>query len=144
MTIAEDYRTVQPALDIRSSVAPALARPVLVARNGDRLPVRPVAPVSTLKRIVGQADTRTRPEAQRPDAALKKGETPSTAVATVLGPVAAPVSSSPFLAQHIAQEVHGEIRPSKAEDKASIAAYRAAAERGAVFFGLEYPVDFSV
>ncbi len=139
---------MQPALDVRSSVAPALARPVLVTRNGDQLPVRPVAPVSTFKRIVGQADSRLRFEAPRPDSALPdsalKNETLSRAVATVLRPIAAPVSSSLFLAQHIAQEGHGESRPSKAENEASIAAYRAAAERGTIFFGLEYPVDFSV
>lgn len=139
---------MQPALDVRSSLAPALARPVLATRNGDQLPVRPVAPVSPFKRIVGQADSRLQIETPRAGSALPesalKGETLSTAVATVQRPSAAPVSSSPFLAQRIAQENQGESRPSNAKDEVSIAAYRAAAERGAIFFGLEYPVDFSV
>lgn len=134
---------MQLALDVRSSVAPAVARPVLVARNGEQVPVRPVAPVSPLKRIVGQDDSRFRTEAPQPDEALHN-DTRSESVATVGGPGAAPVASSLFLAQHIAQEGYGENRPSKAENEASVAAYRGAAERGTVFFGLQYPVDFTV
>ena len=132
------------ALDLRPSVTPAPARPVLVARNGDRLPLRPVAPVSELKRIVGQPDAQVpSPQERRPDEAILN-ETPHTAVALVRGTIAAPVSSSLFLAQLFAQEVHGEARLNKAEDEASFAAYSTAAERGTVFYGLEYPVDFSV
>ena len=58
--------------------------------------------------------------------------------------MAAALSSSLFLAQQIAQEAHGDSRSSKAADAASLDAYRTAAERGTVFYGLEYPVDFSV
>jgi hypothetical protein len=143
LTITGDTHTVQPALDIRSSAAPVIARPVLVARNGDQLPVRPVAAISTFKRIVGQDEPRYRSETRAPEESMRN-ETPSTVGALVLSPVAAPVSSSLYLAQHIAQEVHGDSPPSKAEGEASVTAYSAAAERGTIFFGLEYPVDFSV
>ncbi len=134
---------MQTALDLRTSITRAPARPVLVARNGDQLPVRPVAPVSTFKRVVGRPDTWIPSQERRPDVAVQD-EAPTTAVALVRGAIAAPVSSSLFVAQHIAQEGYGETQPNKAEDKASVAAYRAAAERGTVFYGLEYPVDFSV
>ena len=134
---------MQTALDIRLSVTPAPARPVLVARNGDQLPVRPVAPVSTFKRIVGQPAARFPSQAPRSDEAVQVGA-PNTAVALVRGAIAAPVSSSLFLAQHIAQEDRGEAQPNKVEDEVSLAAYRAAAERDTVFYGLEYPIDFSV
>ena len=116
---------------------------MLVAQNGDQAPVRPVSPISPFKRIVDQGEPRYQSEARIPEDALRD-ETPSTAVAIVLNPVAAPVSSSLFLAQHIAQEIQVESRMSPSEGEASVAAYNAAAERGAVFYGLEYPVDFSV
>ena len=134
---------MQPALGHRTSVTPAPVRPVLVARNGDQLPVRPVAPVSTFKRIVGQPDVQVPSQERRPDKAAAD-ETPTTAVAVVRGAIAAPVSSSLFIAQHIAQEVLGAAQPEKTANVASVAAYHAAAERGTVFYGLEYPVDFSV
>ena len=135
---------MQTALDIRTFVAPARTRPALLARHNEGLPVRPVAQVSAFKRVAGLADTGARYEAQRQDEVLERDQTPSRTVAVIRGPIAAPIPSSPFLAQHIAQEGYGESRPSRAENEASLEAYRAAAERGAVFLGIEYPVDFSV
>lgn len=134
---------MQTVLDIGTSITPAPVRPVLVARNGDQLPVRPVAPVSTFKPIVGQPDAQVPADERRPDEAVQD-EAPTTAVALDRGAIAASVSSSLFLAQHIAQEGYGDAQPNKTEDEASVAAYRAVAERGTVFYGLEYPVDFSV
>ena len=116
---------------------------MLVTRNGDHEPVRPVDRISSFKRIVGQDDPRYRSDESRSQQALSD-ETPSTAVATVPNAVAAPVFSSLYLAQHIAQEIQGESRLSKAEGEASVAAYSAADERGTIFYGLEIPVDFSV
>ena len=138
---------MQSALDIRSSSAAApvrIARPVLVARNGDQLPVNPVESVAAFKRIGGQDDSQTR-SARRSDEALHKAVSSAQAIAAARGPVTAPPVSSQFIAQQFAQEDLGQSRQSKqAENQASVAAYGVAAERGTVFFGLEYPVDFSV
>ncbi len=117
---------------------------MLLARHSEELPVRAVAPVSAFKRIVGLADTGAKYEAPRQDEVLNRDQAPSTAIAVIRRPTAPAFASSPFLAQHIAQEGYGESRPSRAEDEASLEAYRAAAERGAIFLGIEYPVDFSV
>ena len=135
-----EYRFVQIALDVRSSIAPAVARPVLVARNGEPLPLRLVSPI---KRIAGQDKSRTDSAAARPEE-TSNNDTPTRSTATPGGSGSDPVASSRFLAQQIAQEESREIRPNKARDEASVAAYRGAAERGTVFFGLEYPVDFTV
>ena len=62
--------------------------------------------------------------------------------ATRHGGAVAGRASIPFLAQHIAQEKLSHTSP--ADDDAPLAAYRDAAERGTVFFGLEYPLDISV
>lgn len=140
MTITEDYRAVQPAIDTRTPAVPALVRPVLVARNGEQAPVRPEAPVSPFMRIVGPVDSRDEYEARQP----AQDEATPGALVIEHNSVAVPASSSLFLAQHIAQQDQGESRTGKLDDEASVAAYRAAAERGTVFFGLEYPVDFTV
>ena len=139
---------MQPAIDTRTSAVPALVRPVLVARNGEQAPVRPEAPVSPFMRIVGPVDSRDEYEARR---SAQDEATPSVLAGALAGAlviehdsVAVPASSSLFLAQHIAQQDQGESRTGKLDDEASVAAYRAAAERGTVFFGLEYPVDFTV
>lgn len=138
---------MQSALDIRSSSAAApvrIARPVLVARNGDKLPVNPIESVAAFKRI-GEQDGSQARSARRSDEALNKAVSSAQASAAVSGPVTAPLVSSQFIAQQFAQEDLGQSRQSKrAEDEASVAAYGAAAERGTVFFGLEYPVDFTV
>ena len=131
---------MQIALDVRSTIAPTVARPVLVARNGEPLPLRPVSP---LKRIAGQGESRFDSAAARPEEA-SNNDTPTRTAAMAGGPGAAAVASSRFLAQQIAQEESRETRPSKARDETSVAAYRSAAERGTIFFGLEYPVDFTV
>lgn len=56
--------------------------------------------------------------------------------------------SIPFLAQHIAQEKLPETSPAPDSNPVNgdspLAAYRAAAERGTIFFGLEYPLDISI
>lgn len=140
MIITEDYRAVQPAIDTRTPAVPALVRPVLVARNGEQAPVRPVAPVAPFMRIVGQVDSRDEYEARQ----SVQDEAPSGVLAIEHDSVAAPAVSSLYLAQYIAQQDQGESRTGKVDDEASVAAYRAAAERGTVYFGLEYPVDFSV
>lgn len=142
-TITDEYRLVQTALDVSISVTPDPVRPVLVTRNGDQLPVRPVAPVATFKRLAGQPEARFPSEERSLDQAVRD-EAPTTAIALVRGAIAAPVPSSLFLAQHIAQEDLDAAQPNKAENEASVAAYSTAAERGTVFYGLEYPVDFSV
>ena len=135
-----EYRFVQIALDVRSSIAPAVARPVLVARNGEPLPLRPVSPIQG---IAGQGESRFDSAAARPEEA-SNSDTPNRTAAMAGGPGAETVASSRFLAQQIAQEESRETRPSKAQDEASVAAYHSAAERGTIFFGLEYPVDFTV
>lgn len=144
MTITEDYRVVQPAIDTRTSAVPALVRPVLVARNGEQVPVRPVAPVSPFTRIFGQVDSRDEYEARQPAQDEATSDVLAGALVIEHNNVAAPAASSQFLAQYIAQQEQGESRTSKVDDEASVAAYRAAAERGTVFFGLEYPIDLSV
>ena len=131
---------MQIALDVRSTIAPAANRPVLVAENGEPLPLRPVSP---LKRIAGQGESLIDSAAARPEEA-SNSDTPARTAAMAGGPGAAAIASSRFLAQQIAQEESRETRPSKAQDEASAAAYRSAAERGTIFFGLEYPVDFTV
>ena len=130
---------MQIALDVRSSIAPAVARPVLVARNGEPLPLRPVSP---LKWVAGQGESRPDSAAVRPEEASNNDTSPRSA-AMPGGPGGAAVASSRFLAQQMAQEESRETRPNKARDEASAAAYRSAAERGAIFFGFEYPVDFT-
>ncbi len=117
---------------------------MLIARHSGELPVRALAPVPAFKRIAGLADTGARDEAPAQDEVLNGDQAPSTALAVIRRPMAPAFASSPFLAQHIAQEGYGESRPTRAEDEVSLEAYRAAAERGAIFLGIEYPVDFSV
>ena len=117
---------MQPALNLHSAVAPAFTRPVLAARSSARITVHPVVPVSPTKRNVGQ------------------NETSPKAVAMVGIAITAPVASSRYLAQHLAQSNQGGPRLNQAAVEASVAVYHAVAERGLVFFGLEYPVDFSV
>ncbi len=117
---------------------------MLLARHSEELPVRALAPVLAFKRIAGLADTGAGDEAPRQDEVLNRDQAPSAAIAVIRGPMAPAFTSSPFLAQHIAQEGYGQSRPTRAEDEASLEAYRAAAERGIIFLGIEYPVDFSV
>lgn len=134
---------MQTAVDIKTSLLPASVRPVLIARNGEQLPVPAVAPVSTFKRIAGQPDEQVFKDQRFADEATAH-EFDYTLDATVLARNPGPVVSSQYLAQHIAQEVHGDIQATRARDAASHNAYRAADVRGTVFYGLEYPVDFSV
>ena len=68
--------------------------------------------------------------------------TAGAAYATRQGGTVAGRASIPFLAQHIAQEKLPDAGPADAFPP--LAAYRDAAERGTVFFGLEYPLDISI
>ncbi len=117
---------------------------MILAGHSEESPVRPVAPVSAFKPIAGLADKGARYENKYQDEVLEREHTPTSTLAVILGPVEHTFTSSPFLAQHIAQENFGENRPSKSDDEASLDAYRAAAERGTFFLGLEIPVDLTV
>ena len=138
-------RTVQTAIEILKPDTPALPRPVLVSDNGDKAQARLGSPV--FKKIVEQPAQRNQSEADSPDV-TSRDEAPGRVIAgvvtTISPPIADPSSSSLYLAQRIAQENQTVSLAKKADDEAAIAAYREADERGTVFYGLEYPVDFSV
>lgn len=134
---------MKQAVDNRFYLVPTYARPVLVARKGEAVFVRPVESISPSKRGVERDDPQLRYAEQHPDQPLQDISS-ATGLVTVIRPISHKVYSSPFLAQHIAQEIDGERPSSRTQDEASIAAYSAAAERGSIYFGLEYPVDLFV
>ena len=114
---------MQVALDVRSSIAPTVSRPVLVARNGEPLPLRPVSP---LQGIAGQGESRIDSAAARPEEA-SNNDTPTRYAATPGGPGAAAVASSRFRAQQVPPAAPPARRPNQAPDDASVGAHRRAA-----------------
>ncbi len=126
---------------------PSVARAANSRRAGAPSP-RPVMALRVIDGITARAANRqATPGAQERDEAPYASPTPVVGMADAArarrhdGAVAGR-ASIPFLAQHIAQERLPKAGPG--DDDSPLAAYRDAAERGTVFFGLEYPIDISI
>ena len=138
---------MQPNPISQPALLPTVARAAYPRRDGAPLP-RPVTALRAIDAITARAPNRqaaagTQEREAAPHASrLPVVGTAGPAHATRhVGDVAGR-ASTPFLAQHIAQERLPDAGP--ADDDTPFAAYRDAAERGTVFFGLEYPLDISV
>ena len=126
---------------------PTVARAAYPRRDGAPSP-RPVTALRATDAITARAAFRQTAAAARereeaPHASrLPVVGTAGAAHATRHGGAVAGRASIPFLAQHIAQERLPHTTPANSD--VPLAAYRDAAERGTIFFGLEYPLDISI
>ncbi len=126
---------------------PSVARAATLLRDGAPSP-RPLTALRAIDGFIARAAHRQAvPGARERDSAPQASRLPvvgmaGAARATRHDGAVAGRASIPFLAQHIAQERLPDAGP--ADDDVPLAAYRDAAERGTVFFGLEYPLDLTV
>ena len=138
---------MQPNPISQPTSLPTVARAAYPRRDGAPSP-RPVMALRTIDAITARATYRQAAAgAQERDAAPHASRLPVVGTAgavhaTRQGGAVAGRASIAFLAQHIAQEKLPHTSP--ADDVLPLAAYRDAAERGTVFFGLEYPLDISI
>ena len=144
-----ESRIVQPGPPPNPAIPPAAARPALVRPDGRR-PSAPVEPLRAVGSISRQAAHRyAAPAAERRDDAPDTADAPRAHPArptriTRREDGGASGHSSLFLAQHIAQERLPDGGARAGNEAASLGAYRDAAERGAIFYGLEFPVDLYI
>ena len=138
---------MQPNPIPQPALLPTVARAANPRRDDAPSP-RPVTALRAIDGITARATYRqAAPGARERDAAPHAFRPPVAGTADAAramrqnGAVAGR-ASIPFLAQHIAQERLPDAGP--ANDDSPFAAYRDAAERGTVFFGLEYPLDISI
>ena len=138
---------MQPNPIPQPTLLPSVARAANPRRDGAPSP-RPVMALRVIDGIDARAAHRqATPGAWERDKAPYASPPPVVGMADAArarrqdGAVAGR-ASIPFLAQHIAQERLPKAGPG--DDDLRLAAYRDAAERGTVFFGLEYPLDISI
>ena len=138
---------MQPNPIPQATSLPTVARAAYPRRDGAPSPRPVTAPRATDAIAARAAYRQTVADAQEREAAPHASRLPvvgtaGAAQATRQGGAVAGRASTPFLAQHIAQERLPD--PSPANSDSPLAAYRDAAERGTVFFSLEYPLDISI
>ena len=138
---------MQPLPIPQPAPLPSVARAAYPRRDGAPSP-RSVMALGAIDGFTARvAHRQAAPGEREGDAAPKAAPlsvvvTAGAADATRQGGAGAVRASIPFLAQHIAQERLPGGGPADADSQ--LAAYRDAADRGTVFFGLEYPLAISI